>query len=141
MQFILGKQCAYKPQPPGLSDESHTPRRARGQLTATTGYDNFVGPHHLVVLVFENMAVPDVAAGESLERNNDPRDHAWVGADRVFPAGLRRSRRNSRAGEADRPFVLKFESVERPAVEYLKPHQVQMNRVSVFRQIHHPPDL
>jgi hypothetical protein len=47
---------------------------------------HFIGPHHLVVFVLEDVAMPDVAAGKALEGHQNARDHAGIGADRVFPA-------------------------------------------------------
>lgn len=37
-----------------------------------SGFDYLVGPHHLVIFMFENVAVPDVAAGIALELDDDP---------------------------------------------------------------------
>src|SRR5277367_6702754 len=45
-------------------------------------------PHHFVVLVLEDVTVPHIAAGESFEADDDARDHAGIGADRILPAGF-----------------------------------------------------
>ena len=60
-----------------------------------------VGPHHLVVLVLDDVAVPDELAGVS-ELRLDARDLAGVGDDRVLEAGLPRLRRGGGAVELDR---------------------------------------
>ena len=63
------------------------------EWTEATNYDGlsyyFVGAHHFVVLVLQDVAVPDVAAHVAFEAYDDASDHAGIGADRVLPAGLR----------------------------------------------------
>ncbi len=56
------------------------------------------GRINLIVLVFEDVAVPDVAAGLSLEWNDDARDHGGIGADGVFPSHLFRRGRTGGCG-------------------------------------------
>ena len=73
------------------------------------GGDNFVGPHHFVVFVLQDVAMPHVAPGESFEGNDDARNHSRIGAYRVFPAALGGRGGNRGPGEADRPLVLKFD--------------------------------
>ena len=53
----------------------------------------------------------------------------------------RRRGGNRRPGETDRPLVLKFKCVKRPAVEYLKPDQVKVDGVRIFRQIDQLPNF
>src|SRR5579862_8659368 len=47
---------------------------ARG-LRARLRRNNFVRPHHLVVLMFQDVAVPYVASGMAVEGDDDARDH------------------------------------------------------------------
>jgi hypothetical protein len=73
--------------------------------------------------------MPHVAPGESLEGNDDARNHSRIRAYRVFPAALRGRGRERGPGEADRPLVLELVGVERTAVEYLKFDQVNVDRM------------
>src|ERR1700677_4708209 len=103
----------------------------RGSHLFGGGY-YLVGAHHFVVLVLQDVAVPDVAAGEAFEGDDDARDHAGVGAHSVLPAALRGGGGNCGPGETYRSLVLELEGVERPAVEYLKADQVQMDGVRIL---------
>jgi hypothetical protein len=75
----------------------HTPRRCQtlniSCLLVFVLRHYLERPHHLVVFVFEDVAVPDVAAGLSVEGNSDAGDHGGVGADGVFPSHLFRGGR------------------------------------------------
>jgi hypothetical protein len=58
--------------------------------------DDFVGAHHFVVFMFENVAMPDIAefvawvhlgSGGEIETGDYTRDVSGIGFDRVFPGG------------------------------------------------------
>jgi hypothetical protein len=49
--------------------------------------------------VFEDVAVPDVAAGVSGEEDDDAGEHGGVGADGVLPSGFARFGRDGGAEE------------------------------------------
>ena len=59
--------------------------------------DYVVGAHHLVVLVFEDVAMPYVTSCEACEGDDNPRDHAGIGSYRVLPARFIWGRRLRRA--------------------------------------------
>jgi hypothetical protein len=91
------------------------------------GWQGFVGPHHFVVLMFQDVAVPDVAAGEALKGDKNACNHARVGADGVFPPALEGLGRLPGPGEAQRSLGLEVDAIEAAAIENLKADEVQMN--------------
>src|ERR1700757_780299 len=91
--------------------------------------------------MFEDMAMPDVAAGVSFETGNDPRDHCRFSSDRVLPSGFIGIGWNSRPNVNDLAAVVIGELIEWPAVEDLKTHQMKMDRVNVGSEINQIPDL
>ena len=54
--------------------------------------EDFIGAHHFVVFVFEDVAVPDVAAGVALELDDDAGGGPGGSPYRVFPAAVRWAR-------------------------------------------------
>src|SRR3972149_5303677 len=96
-------------------------------------WQNYVRPHHLVVFVLDNVAVPYIQAGD-VERCLDPRDLAWIGYDRVLVARLSSLRRGDRAGYAE-------QRIEDLAVHDLKAHEVKMDRMGIPREVINFPRL
>src|SRR5271155_172055 len=82
------------------------------------------GPHHFIVLMFEYVAVPDIAPGVAFERNDDAGDHRGVGADGVLPAHLVCVGRLDGAGVAQRALCLELKGVEASAIEDLEADQM-----------------
>src|SRR5580692_2179494 len=64
------------------------------------GGDDVVGAHHFIVLVLEDVAMPDVTPGKTFEANDDSRDHPRIRSHRVFPSSF------VRIGRYRRPRVL-----------------------------------
>ena len=96
-----------------------------------------VRPHHLVVLVLDDVAVPDELAGRRESRAH-PRDLSRIRDDVVLDAGLpglgRRYpvclERATSSPSSTRPF--------RPDLER---HLVDVHRVRIAREVEHLPDL
>src|SRR6266545_7663048 len=86
-----------------------------------------VRPHHLVVLVLDDVAVPHVEPGE-VEPRLDPSDLLRIGDHRVLVAGLPALR-------------LPQIAVERLSVHHLEHHLVDVDRVRVLREVPELPDL
>ena len=61
--------------------------------------------------MFQDVAVPYVAAGKAFERDDDACDHSRIGAYRILPAALARGRRNRGSRKADGPLVLELKTV------------------------------
>src|SRR5215208_7864813 len=108
-------------------------RSARGRpgpqrLRAVALWPDAVGPHHLVVLVFEDVAVPDEQSG-AVEQRLHARDLVWVGDDGVLATGLP-ALRWARGSVPDRL-----------AADDLKGHLVYVDRVGVGGEVVDLPDL
>ena len=73
---------------------------ATGSSGSRHSGENIVRPHHLIGLVFEDVAVPKVAAWIALERDHDARDRSRRTLHHVFPAQFMRIRRSSAFGVA-----------------------------------------
>src|SRR6187402_1996831 len=101
--------------------------------------DQFVRAHHLVVFVFEVMAVPDVFAWLAVEARDDAGDHAGVAAHGVFPAGFVRGRWYRWAGELQFLAGVPREEVERTALQYLEAHKVQVDGMRVACHVDERP--
>ena len=86
-----------------------------------------VRPHHLVVLVLDDVAMPDVEARQ-VEQGLDPGDLARVGDDGVLEARLPAFRRSG-------------STVNRLAVDHLELHLVDVDGVRVLGEIVYLPDL
>src|SRR5262245_60019174 len=52
--------------------------------------DDVEWAHHLVIFVFENVAMPDVSSREIAKAHDDSRHHAGWASHDVFPTGLER---------------------------------------------------
>src|SRR5580658_2150332 len=102
-------------------------RNGRKLLIKLTGGDHFIGTHHLIVFVFQNVAVPDVASGVSFERSDDARNHSRIGAHRILPSRFASLGGRDAAGISKHVLVLISEGVKTAAVQDLETHQVQMN--------------
>jgi len=53
----------------------------------TIRLDDVVRPHHLVIFMLDDVAMPDKAAG-SVEMSDHPGDFAGIGDDCIFEAGF-----------------------------------------------------
>src|SRR5271156_3893528 len=127
--------------PWAASDAPRNFRRGECRYPLRHRRDDFVRAHHLVVLVLEQMAMPDVTVGEALEARDDPCDHSGIGADGVLPAGFVRIGRRGGSEIADRSMLLIVEHVERAAVENLKANQMQMDGMRVLGEVDEVPDF
>src|SRR5579862_1062723 len=103
--------------------------------------NHFERPHHFIVLMFNNVTVPDVSAGVSLESNDDARDHRWLRADRIFPSRLARIGRHgqAQAGKLFRPHISR--RVESLSIENQKTHHMQMDGMGIVGEVDQIPDL
>ena len=92
-------------------------------LLAARAVGDAVGPHHLVVLVLEDVALPDVEPLD-VEGGVHAGDLAGVRDDGVLPAGL---------GELGRAGALQGarRRIEGLAIDHLELHQVEVDRVGV----------
>src|SRR5580704_6986797 len=52
--------------------------------------ENLIRPHHFVVFMFQDVAMPHIPPRVALESHDDPRHCAGVGAHGVFPSRFRR---------------------------------------------------
>src|SRR5437660_505033 len=82
--------------------------------------NDVVWAHHVVVFVFQNVAVPNVAADVSLESDDNPSHHAGICPRGIFPPGLTRGGWNRISCVAHALAVTVSESVERLPVQDLK---------------------
>ena len=76
--------------------------------------------HHFVVLVFEDVAVPDVTSNKAFEANYDSRDHPRVGAHRIFPPSFARFGRSGRSPVSEDALVLIGKGVKTTPVQDLE---------------------
>jgi hypothetical protein len=113
----------------------------QGCWAARFASDHLIRPHHLIVLVLQHVAMPDVAPCISFERHDNARDHARVGARRVLPSGFGRFRRRRRARISQRILVLISEGVQTAAIQDLKTDQMKMDGVRIVGQIDQAPDF
>jgi hypothetical protein len=72
------------------SNRAATRVAAQEWLAARTNHRspryNIKRPHHLVIFMLQDVAMPNVASRETLEANNDARHHSRIGGHSVFPA-------------------------------------------------------
>jgi hypothetical protein len=90
------------------------------------------GPHHLVVLVFDNVAVPDIEARD-VEAGLYRSDLTRVGDDRVLEAFLPGHDAHGHGGW-DHPG-------DRGPAQYLKPDQMDVDGMGIHREIVYIPLL
>src|SRR5580700_167104 len=86
--------------------------------------NDFIRAHHFIVLVFEDVAVPHIASGETLEGHNNPRDHSRMSLYGIFPASLIRTRRFQRSQKVQLTLGLEQPRLVGLAVEDLEADQV-----------------
>src|SRR5215208_136884 len=103
-------------------------RPGRQRLRAVALWPDAVRPHHLVVLVFEDVAVPDEQAG-AVEQRLHARDLVRVGDDGVLATGLPGLR-----GPGSR-------LADHLAAEDLEGHLVDVDRMSVGGEVVQLPDF
>src|SRR6185437_16780098 len=110
--------------------------RADTRGTPDSRRDSGLGPqqkgaHHLVVLVFKHVTVPDEAAGLAVEGDDDTGDVRRRAQNDVLPALFFGGRGDGAAGKDDFRCAPLTGDIESPAVEELKVDGMQMNRVSI----------
>src|SRR5579862_2263327 len=116
-------------------------RLSRIQITEASCWRDDVGSHHLVVLVLEHVAVPDVAASIAFELDDDACDREGVNTGNVLPSHLAGSESVGGSGEDDLAGELVDSYIEGPAVEHLEADHVQVDGVGVVGEIDEGPDL
>src|SRR5262249_13479149 len=104
----------------------------RGHQAGSSG--DYEWTHHLVILVLEDVAVPDEAT-RGAELRLDTRDLTRVGDDCVLEPGLSRLRRPGRPDERTGG------RVERLPVDHLELHRVYVNGMCVLGIVEDIPDL
>src|ERR1700722_9642750 len=93
---------------------------------------DLIWPHHLIVFMLKDMAVPDIPARVALEKHNNARDHFRVRNNLILPADVvaigghdRPGITNPAGGEIER-------FVEAAPIEDLEAHQMKVNRMRVL---------
>ena len=119
--------------PTSSATAQRPPRRA--PCRASTGLPRLAGPdpegaHHLVVLVLQDVAVPDELAG-TLEVRPNARHLAGVGRDGVLESGLPRLRRRRDSDDLDGLDDVAAVDQEPLPVHDFERHLVDMDRVGV----------
>jgi hypothetical protein len=102
---------------------------------------HFIGPHHLVVFVLEDVAVPNIAARIAFEAGDNPRHHLRVGAHGVFPSGFTRIGRQGGSNVLELALHKIVQSIEGTAVENLKADQVEVDGMNIFSEVDQAPDF
>src|SRR6266545_3085756 len=119
----------------------HRELRAFHSGLARLGRSDAVWPHHLVVFVLDDVAVPHELARTG-EMRLEPCDLPWVGDDRVLEAGFPWLRRGDLAVEPDRlvdlTLVVQHEAL---AVHDLEGDLVDVHRMGVGGGVVDLPDL
>src|SRR5215471_6095290 len=103
--------------------------------------NDLIRPHHFVVLMFEKVAVPDIAARIAFELGDNASDHSRMGLDCIFPSrlvGCWRNRHSDIFYGSVPVVVLRF---KRAPVQHLKANTVEVDWVRIIGKIHQPPDL
>jgi hypothetical protein len=103
--------------------------------------DHIIGPHHFIVLVLEDMTMPDVTSHKTFETDNDPRHHSRVGSHRIFPASFVRIGRHRRTRVLQYALGFAGEEFDGASIEYLESNQMKMDGVRVIRQVNQVPDF
>src|SRR5271155_4083180 len=93
------------------------------------GGDHVVGAHHFIVLVLEDVAMPDVTPNKTFEANNDSRDHSWIRSHRVLPSSFVRIGRYHRPRVLQDALILIEEGFEAAPVEDLESNQMKVDGV------------
>src|SRR5271166_2690375 len=100
-------------------------------LSAGLPCHDLIRPHHLVVLVLEDVAVPDVTAGKAFEGHDDSCDHLPISPHRVLPSSFARSGQFARAKKLEFVLGLIDPWFVVLAIENLEAYQMQMDGVCV----------
>jgi hypothetical protein len=103
--------------------------------------DHVVGAHHFIVLMLEDVAMPDVASDKTFEANDDSRDHSWIRSNRVFPSSFVRIGRYRRPRVLQDALVFIEEGFEAAPVEDLESNQMKMDGVGIVGQVNQVPDF
>src|ERR1700733_4295548 len=111
----------------------HPPNHRIAKLprSASSLRNNLVRPHHFIILVLENVAVPDVASGKSFKARDDAGDHIGMRLRGILPSGFVWSGRLGIAGVFYLAAFVVIIGVKIPAVQNLKSHAVQMDGMRV----------
>ena len=111
-----------------------------GGARSGPGHD-FKGTHHLVGGMFEQMAVPDVSAGITLETDDDPSDGFGIGLHCVFPSALAGRGQGWRSAIVELAGQQVFIGIEALAVEDLEADQMEMDGMNVAGGVGEAPYL
>src|SRR5208283_2800572 len=110
-------------------------------LSAGLPCHNLVRPHHLVVLVLEDVAVPDVTSGKAFEGHDDSCDHLPVSPHRVLPSSFAWRGRLDWAKELEFVLGLIDPGFVVPPIKNLETYQMQMDGVCVVGGVDEAPDF
>ena len=102
---------------------------------------DFIRPHHLVVFVLQKMTVPYIAAGITLEVNDNAGNHTRVSSHGVLPPRFGGLRRKWRTDKFHLLLGIVGKDVEWTAIKYLKSDHVKMYRMRVAGEIYEIPNL
>ncbi len=83
-------------------------------------------PHHIVILMFQQMAMPNIPPGIRSKTDYNPRHFPRFAADRIFPSPFIRGGWNRRPGEDQFLGPVKKSRIKRLPVQNLELYQVQM---------------
>ena len=103
--------------------------------------NNFIRPHHFIVLVFEDVTMIHVLSGIAFKAHDETREHHGVHPHSVLPSGFVRL---GRLGWADKPhpaggLVRGF--IEGPPIQNLEPHQMHVDRMRILGRVADAPDF
>jgi hypothetical protein len=141
------EQPQEQPQRQGQQKKQISPLRppsaksGRNDISARSGGEDLEGAHHLVGFVFEEMAVPGVAACVSVKADDDAGDGTGEGADGVFPAHFAGLGVGYGAGPEEFFVHAVFVDVEIAAIEHLEADHVEMDGVGVVGEVDEAPDF
>src|SRR5208282_6114962 len=85
--------------------------------------------------MLQDVAMPYVAAGEPLEAHDYPDHYPGRYTDRILPSAQIRLRPFRRSGKLQHFALLVDGNIKWPAIEDLKPDQMDVNRMSILSQV------
>jgi hypothetical protein len=95
-------------------------------------WDDFKRSHHVIVLMFQHVAMKDIAAGVAFEAHEYRQNVTGIDNRRILPPGLIRCRNAWLAREYQIAAALKGRDVESLAMQNLELHQMQVHRVRIM---------
>src|ERR1019366_2149281 len=129
----------------GVDSRASSLRHRRQRVGAAAPEDSaasrkdLIGAHHLVVLMLEDVAVPDVTARISGKRNDAARERLGVHARHILPAELICLRARGRVREPQRAESHELKCGETAAIENLQTHNVKMYRMHIVSEVQESP--